>query len=496
MGVVLAAVASMLAVVVGLNVGGLRERLWGGAGSPHIDSIAVLPLDNLMGDTEQEYFVEGMHEALTAELSKISALKVISRTSAMRYQDTDKPMPQIARELGVEALIEGSVLREGNQVRITVQLIHGATDEHLWAGAYERDLTNILVLQREVAQAIAREINIALTPEEQARLASARPVNPEAHEAYLKGRYHWNKRTARDLLKATEYFHAATELDPNYALAYAGLADSYALYSFYGVLSARESFPQARAAASRALEIDDTLVEAHTAIAFVTLYYDWDWAAAEIQLKRVLELRPDYAIARQWYAEYLSAMGRHEAAIREIKRAQEFDPLSLIMKSQEGAFYYFAGRYEQAIEACERALSLDPNFAFAYLALARAYEAKGMYREAMDAFRRATELSGGQTRDSLAIAHLYAQSGRPREARKVLDQILSTRPEAQRLGSPYIAMVHAALGENDEAMVWLEKAYQEHHVRLFLLKVDPRYDPLRDDPRFQDLLRRMNFPAN
>jgi TolB-like protein len=298
----------------------------------------VLPLENLSHDPEQEYFADGMTEALITELSKISALKVISRTSVMQYKGIKKPMPQIARELGVDGVVEGSVAREGEQVRITVQLIHGPTDKHLWAESYQREMRGILALQGEVARAIANEVRVKLTPQEEGRLASARPVNPAAYEAYLRGRYHWNRRTGQDLRKATEYFLSATELDPTYSLAYAGLADSYALYNFYDVLPARESFPEARAAAERALQLDPTLVEAQTTIAFVTFYYDWDWTAADSQLERILQRRPDYANARQWYAEYLSLMGRHEEAIREIKQAQAYDPLSSIMRSQEAGF--------------------------------------------------------------------------------------------------------------------------------------------------------------
>jgi TolB-like protein len=458
--------------------------------------LAALPVENLSGDPNQEYFSDGLTEEMIAQLGRLQPqrLGIIARTSVMQYKGTKKPIGQIGRELGVDYILESSMRREAGRVRITAQLIQVHDQIHLWADTYERRLAGIFAVQSEVSQRVARSLAVELLPGEQNRLASARPVNPEAYDLYLKGRYHWNKRTAKDLLKAAEYFQAATGVDPTYALAYAGLGDSYALYSFYGVLPARESFPQARAAAAKALEFDGSFVEAQTTLAFVSFYYDWDWAAAETRLKHVLELRPGYTIARQWYAEYLVAMGRDAAAMPEIKRAQESDPLSPLLKTMEGYVYCFAGRHEQAIEACQRALPLDPNYAVTYLNLGRACEAKGLYGEAMDALQRAYELSGGQTNFRLEIARLYARSGRRLEATKILCQILSTRGGAQHPTQTSIAMIYAALGENDEAMVWLEEAYQERAVGLVLFKVDPGFDPLRDDPRFQALLRKMNFP--
>ncbi|MCI0402312.1 MAG: tetratricopeptide repeat protein, partial [Acidobacteria bacterium] len=372
--------AILAAVLVGLNIVGLRDRLFGPA-TPKIESLAVLPLDNLSGDPEQEYFAEGVREALTTELSKISALKVISRTSAMRYKKTDKPVPQIAQELDVDALIEGSVAREGDQVRITVQLIHGPTDKQLWAESYQREVRSILILQSDVAREIARQIKIAVTPAEAARLVTTRSVNPKAHELYLKGRFHWNKRSEEGLQKATAYFQQALEQDPRFALGYAGLADSYLVMAHWEFLSGREAYPKAKAAASKALELDNTLVEAHTALATVSYQYSFDWTGAEKQFKRALELNPGYATGHQWYAEYLSAAGRHQEAIAEIKRAQELDPFSLIVNAIGAFVFYFARQYDEAIDEGHRTLELDSNFYPAYIYLFWAYEQKGMHEQ-------------------------------------------------------------------------------------------------------------------
>jgi TolB-like protein/Flp pilus assembly protein TadD/predicted Ser/Thr protein kinase len=457
--------------------------------------LAVLPVDNLSGDPGQEYFSDGLTEEMIAQLGQLQPkrLGVIARTSAMHYKRTQKPIDEIGRELGVDYILESSVRREGKRVRITAQLIQVRDQTHLWAESYERDLAGVFAVQSDVAERIARSLAVELIPAEQPRLTNAKPPNPEAYELYLKGRYHWNKRTANDLLKATEYFRAAIGLDPSYAVAYAGLGDSYALYSFYYVLTPRESFPQARAAAQKALQLDANLIEAETTLAFVALYYDWDWAAAETQLKRVLEIQPSYAIARQWYAEYLSAMGRPEAALAEIRRAQEADPLSPLMKVMEAYVYNYSGQYKQAVEACKRALPLDPNYALTYSLLGFAYGALGMHDEALAAYRRGSELAGEEL-NVLSTAVVYARSGRRLEATRILDQILAPGWKGERPAACAVAMTHAALGHKDEAIAWLEKAYDQRESQLVRVRVDYRYEPLHSDPRFQDLIRRMNFP--
>ncbi len=485
----IAAVVLLLALL-GLDLERLRDRLLGGPAPGPITSLAVLPLENLMGDPEQEYFVDGMTEALISELAQIGALKVISRTSVMRFKGTDKSLPEIARDLGVDGIIEGSVLRAGDQVRITAQLIEGATDRHLWASNYERDLSNILALQSEVARAIAREIKIKLTAREQARLASPRPVNTEVYQLYLRGRYHWNQRTQEGFKKGLEFFEQALERDPTYPLAYAGLADTYSLLANYFFLPPQEAFPRAKAAAMKALEIDDTLAEAHTSLAFARHHYDWDWSGAEEEYKRALELNPGYATAHQWYAEYLTTVGRHEEAIAEIRRAQELDPLSLVIDSNVGRLLYHAHRYDQAIDELQNTLKLDPNYFWAHVFLGMAFEQKGMYAEAMAEAQKVVALAGGGP--NVVLARAYAASGRMDDARKMLKAL------QQRYGedveSYSMGGIHAALGEKDEAFAWLEKAYDEHSFFLVFLKTEPWFDPLHTDPRFADLLGRLSFP--
>ncbi len=492
-GVGFAGVVGLLAVVVGLNMGGLRERLLGAAGPPQIQSLAVLPLKNLMGDSEQEYFVEGMHEALITELSKISALKVISRTSTMRYKGTDKPLPQVARELNVDGVIEGSVLREGDQVRITVQLIHGPSDKHLWAQSFDRELRGILALQSEVARAIADQIKVALTPQEQAGLARAPTVNPAAYQAYLKGRYYWNKRTLAGLLKGIEYFQQALAQDPNSALAYVGLADSYNQLAYRGHLAPREAYPRAQAAALKALEIDKTLAEAHASLAFLEFNFNWNWAAAEREFQRTLELNSSYAEAHHWYSHYWTDRGRAEESLAETKRALEFDPLSLIVNVHLGWHYTFAGQYDQAIEQLQKTLEMDPGYYSAYLRLGQAYAYKGDYPQAIATLQKAGSLSGDSTEAAMMLAAAYGLAGQRADALGIVNE-LQKISQGTYVSSFSVAAIYAGLGDKNRALAWLEKAYEERASGLVEVKADPIFDPLRSDPRFQDLLRRMNFP--
>ncbi|MGH7595064.1 MAG: protein kinase domain-containing protein [bacterium] len=482
-------VAALLALLIGT---GLYFKLQTGTPQAKYDSIAVLPLDNLSGDPEQEYFADGMTEALITDLAQISALKVISRTSVMQYKGAKKPLPEIAKELNVDAVVEGSVQRFGDRVKITAQLIEAVTDRHLWAKSYERELRDILALQNEVARAVADEIKVKLTPQEQARLTSTRQVNPEAHEAYLKGRYYWNKRTEEGLKKASEYFHQAIEKDPAYALAYAGLADAYALLGVFEYLPSKDAYPKAKAAAEKALDIDDMLAEAHTSLAMVRSIYDWDWSTAEREFKRAIELNPNYATAHDWYAVfYLTAMERLDEAITEIKRAQELDPLSLIINSMVGWIFYLARQYDQAIEQYRKTLEMDPHFVFAHNALGSAYQQKGMYEEAIAAFLRAKTVSGDSLQ-AVALGEAYELSGWRGYCRKALD--LANEKSKQSYISPYIiARRYADLGEKDQAFEWLQKAYEERISVLLWLKLEPGFDSLRSDPRFTALLKKVGL---
>jgi TolB-like protein/Tfp pilus assembly protein PilF/DNA-binding winged helix-turn-helix (wHTH) protein len=482
---------ALVAMLFGLNVGGWRERLLGGVGPVPIESLAVLPLENLSGDPEQEYFVDGMTDALIGDLGRIRALRVISRTSVMQYKKVKKPLSEIARELDVDAVIEGSVLRAGKQVRITVQLMRADPEEQLWSQSYERDLTEILALQREVARAIARKIKIALTPGEGIRLASARPVNPKAHEAYLKGRYYWATQTNDGMELAIEYFQQALEKDPNYALPYAGLARAYQVAHSRVLLPRNVAITRAKAAAEKALEIDPTLAEAHNSLALIRYEHDWDWSGAERAFKRAIELSPSNVHAYSWYSQYLIFMGRSEESIAVGKRRVELDPLSPAINASLGFTYIFAGRYDRGIEQCRKALELDPSYAPAHASLGRAYLGKEMYEKAIAEFQRAVDLSGGWPKNDLAYA--YAMAGKRDDARKILHELIedSKRGVVELSG---IARIYAALGETDQAFGWLEKAYDDREHWLVTLKVDPMFDLLRSDPRFQDLVRRMNFP--
>jgi len=483
----------LAALLVGLNVGRWRGRLLGRGTSPRIESLAVLPIANLSGDPQQEYFADGMTEALITDLSKIGALSVISRTSVMRYKGTTKPLPEIARELNVDAVVEGSVQRSGDRVRVTAQLIGARTDTHLWAESYDRDLHDILALQDDVARAIANQIKVKLTPQEQVRLASARPVNPETHEAYLKGRYYWNKRTEEGFHRSIEYFSEATEKDPNYALAHAGLADSYIILGYFSLLPAKEAYAKAREAATRALELDDTLAEAHNALATAKADYDWDWPGAEREFRRAIELNPGYATAHQWYGRLLSELGRHEEALAEIKRAQELDPLSLIINAVGGRILLYAGRDDLAIEQLRKTLEMDPNFAHAHWFLGMAYVRKGALAEAIAEFQRATTLSSNFTQYKAGLGHAYARAGKSAEARKLLYE-LKELSKRRYVSWCDFAAIYAGLGDKDQAFACLERAYAQRDARLVELKVDARLDPLRADLRFADLLRRVGLP--
>ena len=491
-----AVIVALMALLVARNVGGLRERVLQAVGAARepplqIQSIAVLPFDNLSHDPEQEYFADGMTEELITNLGRISALRVISRTSVMQYKGTKKPLPQIARELNVDAIVEGTVQRSQNRVHITANLLHAPSDRHLWAESYERDLRDVLTLQGEVARAIAEEIKIKITPQEQARLTSAPAVNPEAYRLYLQGRYQASKRTLPGFEKSTLLFQQALEKDPGYSLAHAGLAETYGLLPFYGGASPHEAFPKAKVAALKALELDSSLAEGHAALGFVLFYGDWDWTAAERELKHAIELNPGYVISHHWYAEYLAAMGRHDQAIAEIKRAQELDPLSPLLLSVGGRVFNLARRYDEAIEQCRKALELDSNYAVTHSNLGSSFLGKQMYEEAAAEFILADRGQGKTNSSGQALA--YALTGKRGEALKILKRLREPSSRLE-LNSLMGATLYLALGEKQGALDWLERAYQEHDPYAPFWNVSPALDPLRSDPRFQDLLRRMNFP--
>jgi eukaryotic-like serine/threonine-protein kinase len=496
------ALVAVAALLMAFNVAGLRDRAMmfsearGGRTAPKIQSLAVLPLENLSGNPQQDYFADGMTEELITTLAQIGSLKVISRTSVMQYKGTRKTTSEIAKELDVDALIEGSVLREGGQVRITAQLIEGSTDKNLWAETYQRDLRSVLALQGEIASAIADKVRAAVTPTERTRLASAQAVDPEAHELYLKGRYYWNKRTPETLKKSLEYFREAVEKDPSYASAYSGLADAYVISGAgnYRVLTPKEAFPKAEAAAMKALELDCTLAEPHASLAWSKMAYDWDWQGAEEEFKQAIELNPNYANAHHWYALFLTVIGKHPQAIAEDEKAASLDPLSLIISSDLGSEALGpAGLYDEEIAQCRKTLEMDPNFAEAHRCVADGYEHKGMYKEAVAELQNAIALSKGNLVYLSSLGYAYSREGRRDETLRILNQ-LKARSKHEFVAADLFASLYAGLGEKEKALASLEKAYGERDIAMVRLKCGPELDSLRSDPRFQDLLRRMNFP--
>jgi len=458
-----------------------------------IRSLAVLPLESLSSDASQDYFADGMTDELISDLGQISALRVISRTSVMTYKHARKSLPQIARELNVDAVVEGTVLRSGDQVRITAQLIEASTDKHLWSQSYEGELRDTLALQNQVARAIADQIRINLNPQEQAALKTVKVVNPQAYESFLKGRYFWNKRTADSLKVALAYFRQAIDEDPNYAQAYSGLADTYALLGDwqYAVMTPKEALPKAKAVATKALELDSTLGEAHNSLAFCLDGFDWDFDSAGKEFRQAIELNPGYATAHHWYAWHLSLLGRYNEAIPEMRRAESLDPLSLIINADLAELLVLAHSYDESIEQSRKTIEMDPNFAFAHIQLAQAYLAKHRNEEAVAELEKAVQLSTGSPASKANLARAYVAVGKRSEAQKLLSD-LKKRSSPSSSYAAEISVIYAALGDADQAMNWLEKGYEERFNPGVLLR--PGFDPLRSDPRFEDLVRRIGLP--
>lgn len=460
-----------------------------------ITSIAVLPLENLSGDPEQEYFADGMTDTLIGDLAKIEELRVISRTSSMHYKGTKKSLPQIANELKVDAVVEGTVQRIGERIRVSAQLIHGSTDRHLWAEIYERDVQNVFDLQNEIARAIAAQVKIKMSQADQVRLAPRRPVNPKAFDDYLQGRYlYWNKRTEANLNKAISYFQSAIQADPSYALAYAAMADCYNTMGTVavGALPPIEARARAEEAALKALEIDSTLAEAHSALGYVR-HFNWSWTTAEEEFKRAIALNPNYANAYNYYAGFLMSRGRVDEAIAASNRARELDPLSLAISVQRGFLLENARRYDEAIEQLQSVVALDQNHYQAYWMLGHTYAVSGRYDQGVESAEKAVELSGRAPGALGTLGFVYGLAGRKAEAEKVLNELLDLN-NRRYVTSAAIAYVYIGLGDKDRAFVWLEKAYQERSNFIAYLSVVPLVDSLRSDPRFSDLLRRVGLP--
>lgn len=523
----IAAVAAVAVLSFSFNLGGIRTRVFGKPSSS-FRSLAVLPLANLSSDPAQDYFADEMTEELITQFCKLGDLKVISRTSVMQYKGTHKPLPQIARELGADAIVEGAVQLSGSRVRITAQLVDAASDKHLWAEDYDRDLSNVLLLQSEVARDIAAKIDVQFTPQQQQQLAKqGHPVVPEAYESYLLGRFYWNKRTADGLQRAGSYFQNAIDKDPNFALAYTGLADYYAFLTLLGgpeVMPPRQAMAKAKTAAVKALQLDDTLGEAHASMAHVLHNFDWDFPAAEREFKRAIELNPKYSIVHHWYAHYLMQVGRTSEALDEAKKAKELDPLYLFINNGLARQYYLAHQYDLAIAQCRKGLEIDPAYVPARIQLGLALEQKGMLQEAISEFEQARQQAANYAitgegipsqEDSApapgkAIAHAppasgtdlpavhallghaYARAGRTADARKEL-QALINASKVRYVAPSWMAVVNIGLGDQNQAFFWLDKSYQDRSEHMLYLKVEPLIDPLRNDPRFASLVKRVGL---
>ena len=457
-------------------------------------SIAVLPFENLSRDPDNAYFAEGIQEEILTRLAKVADLKVISRTSTQRYKSSPNDLPQIAKQLGVANILEGSVQKSQDQVRVNVQLIEAATDAHLWGESFDRKLIDIFAVESEIATKVADTLQAKLTGAEKHAISAQPTRNTEAYQLYLKGRYFWNKRTGPDLQKAIDYFKQAIDKDPSYALAYVGLGDSYILLSGFGAASPQESFPLAEAAAKKALEIDDTLAEAHTTLGFSLCVHHLDFAGSIRQFERAIALNPNYATAHHWFGDGpLLAAGQFDRAIAEGKRALELDPLSVIITADLGADYLVARRYDEAIEQFRKAIDLDPRFYYAHWNLAEALELKGNLRAAFAEYKKAVELDD----DPFVLALLdqaYAKLGQRDEALKILAQLQQIG--AHRYVPAYTyALLHMALGEKDKAIEWLERSYRDGAgLDVIFLKVDPMLDPLQKEPRFQALVAKVFVP--
>jgi TolB-like protein/Flp pilus assembly protein TadD len=454
-------------------------------------SVAVLPLENLSRDPEQEYFADGLTEALITSLAQISALRVVSRTTAMHYKGARRPLPEIARELGVEVVIEGTVLRSGERVRISAQLIEAASDTHLWAESYERDLRDVLQLQSEIARAVARGVETKLTPSEQEQLSRTATVDPEAYEAYLKGRYYWNKRSGEAVKKGVEHFQRAIKKDPSYAPPYAALADCAGVAGFWSFASPIEGCGRAKAAALKALQIEDS-AEAHASLGWAILHYDWDFFSAEREFQRAIQLNPRYATAHQWYGHCLGAMGRFDEAFTVLKHAIQLDPFSLIVATSYAGISWLGRRWNEAIDQTKKVLDLDPNYIAGRWALARSYDCLGSYEAAIACAQDAIRLSGDNLFFITDLGHAYAAAGQREEAVRILDQLQETSKQRYVDGC-FLAQICAALNKTEEALRWLEMAYEQRASYIAYIKLDPWFDNLRSDSRFQDLLHRVHF---
>ena len=460
--------------------------------SPFVNSIAVLPFVNLSTEKDNEYFSEGLTEEIIMNLSKLQMLKVIARGSTIRYVAEGKTHKQTAIDLGVQYLLEGSVRRQGRELRITAQLTDALRDVYVWAETYRGTMEDIFDIQEKVAAEIVQALQLRLSPDETQNLKKRFTENTRAYQLYLQGRFFWNRRSDDALKTAIKYFEQAIEEDPHYALAWAGIADAYSLLGEFGNISRKELYPKAEAAVSKALEIDNRLAEVHTSLASLLMLSKWDWANSQKEFKFALELNPNYATAHHWYSQWFLNMGRLEESLRFISRAAELDPVSQAILKDRGLALYYNRQYDEAIELAKRTLELDPNYAAAHRLLSLAYQGKGMYAEAIVENQAWGALTGNKVETTVALAQLYAVSGQIEEARKLIEIVEQDKLLVDQVYRG-LALVYAALGENDTAFTYLEKSYEWHEEALLSLKVDPKVDSLRSDPRFIALLKKIGI---
>src|SRR5438445_3716658 len=454
--------------------------------------IAVLPVENISRDTTDDYFADGMTEELISTLSRITGLRVIARTSVMRYKVPSKPIAEIGRELGVESIVEGSVRKSGDKIRITAKLVDTRSEEPLWSQEYDREFRDVFSIQSDIAERIAAALKFQVMKDERQGIERRATDNLDAYTSYLKGRYFWNRRTYEGLEKAIDSFEDAVRREPTYALSYAGLADSYAMLALFEFLPPKEAYPKAKRAAQKALEIDDRLGEVHASLGLVKYQFDWDWPGAEAEFRRAIELNPSYAPSHQFFADYLKAMGRFDEALAEMDRAHELDPLSLSINTGVGHVLYLSREYDKAIEQYRRTIELDPNFLQARLWFGRPYLQKGMFREAIAELQQAVSLSGGSVISLAMLGHARAAAGERKEALQILKE-LRAGSEKQYVTAYWIAVIYNGLHDDEQVFAWLERAYRERSSWLVWMKSEPRFDWLRSDRRFVSLLKRMKL---
>jgi TolB-like protein/class 3 adenylate cyclase/Flp pilus assembly protein TadD len=481
---IIGALVLLIAVVVFFN----KEK---NGITPDVQTLAVLPFINESGNADLEYLSDGMTETLISNLSQLPKVKVKARTSVFRYKGKAINVQQIGKELIVKSILSGRVLQRGQDLLVSLWLVDTNTEENVWSKQYNKKMTDLITLQSEIAKDVAENLKIELSGTDENQLNKQQTSDVEAFQLDLKGRFFWNKRTEEGLRKGVEYFEQAIAKDPGYPLAYVGLADSYNIIGFYNFLPPKEAFPKAKAAARQALVLDEKLSEAHNSLAYVLLYYDWDFAAAEEEFKRAIELNPRYAVAHQWYANLLTAMGRWDEAIQQFKRSQELDVLSPVITAVPAWTYYYARQYDRAIQPCLKAIEMDANLALAYNWLGQAYERKGMYEKAIAQFKEGLRISPDDFNLKALLAHVYAASGNKREAQVNLNDLLESG--SKRYVSPYhLATIYTSLGDKDNAIKWLETSLHNRQHILIFLKYDSRMDDLRSDPRFTFLLQRIS----